>query len=114
MPNELTKVQNPDHSEYVSQLLDLMSQNVAAMGISSETAREPISNKKTSLVVEIVVGLGVAATWDLLKFAVGALGPTLPASGSDEVVLGGKRYKITEITGGGPGEADDDTGRDSG
>ena len=114
MPEELSTIQNPDSSEYVSQLLDLMIQDLAGTGVPTEVTRQPLPNKKTSLVVEIAIGLGISATWDLIKFAVDALKPSRRASPGDELTLDGKRYALTEIDKEGPDAPDDETGQDIG
>ncbi|MEV6537240.1 hypothetical protein AB0M86_48265 [Streptomyces sp. NPDC051639] len=98
MADEVTRIENPDASEYVSQLLGLVIQNLAGMGVSTKVSNAPIPDKKSSLIVEATVGLGVSATWEILKFAVGTLNPSRRASAGDEITLNGKRYAITEIS----------------
>jgi hypothetical protein len=102
-----TKIENHGSSEYVSQLLGLMVQNLTGRGVPIDVAREPVPNKKTSLIVEIAIGLGISATWDLLKFAIGMLASSRQASAGDELIINGKKYKITEIGDNSPGEVDD-------
>ncbi|MFF4729976.1 hypothetical protein ACFY3M_32535 [Streptomyces mirabilis] len=107
MADEVTRIENPDSSEYVSQLLGLMIQNLAGMGVSTDVSDAPIPDKKSSLIIEVTVGLGVSATWDILKFVVGALNPSRRASAGDEITLNGKRYSITEINEEGSGDLED-------
>ncbi|QIY93805.1 hypothetical protein HEP87_06510 [Streptomyces sp. S1D4-11] len=108
MTDEVTRIENPGASEYVSQVLGLVIQNLAGMGVSTEVANVPIPDKKSSLIIEITVGLGVTATWDILKFVVGTLNPSRRASAGDEITLNGKRYSITEINEEGSGDSEND------
>ncbi|MFJ8967049.1 hypothetical protein ACIRG5_47460 [Lentzea sp. NPDC102401] len=97
MSAESTKVENRGSSEYVSQLLGLMAENVAGMGVAAKVNSRPLSGKKSSVIIDIVVGLGVAATWDVLKFVVGALGVSRRGSSDDEITINGRTYSIKEI-----------------
>jgi hypothetical protein len=112
MSEEMTTIQNSGSSEYVSYLLDLMIQNLTGMGVATEATRKPLANRKSSLVTEVVVGLGVSATWDLIKFSVKALNASRRPAAGDELMLNGKRYEIREIENNRPGRADDKPDRD--
>lgn len=112
MSNELSTVQNPGSSEYVSHLLELMLQNLAGAGVSTKVTREPLPNKKTSLITEIILGLGISATWELIKFTAGILDSSRRASPGDEITLNGKRYTLAKIDEERPGETDNKTDQD--
>ncbi|MDQ1029717.1 4-amino-4-deoxy-L-arabinose transferase-like glycosyltransferase [Streptomyces umbrinus] len=97
MSDEVTRIDNPNSSEYVSQLLGLTIQNLAGTGVVTEVTDAPAPGRKSSLIVDITIGLGVAAAWDMLKFSASALRPSRRPSTGDEIILNGKRYSISEI-----------------
>lgn len=92
----MPKITNSSRSENVSLLLQSLSEQAKAQDASIELTRDQVEGTKGSLILEVVIGLGINATWDLIKFAAQKL-HQVSWSDDDKIEVDGVEQSIGDL-----------------
>lgn len=109
---------NPNKSETTSLVLQMVAEINDREVSPAEVRKTAAPGRKASVVIEIVVGLGVAAVWDAVKYAI----HRVRERGLDEhdvIEIDGRTYRLADLddqtgaSGSGDGSPDRSDGDES-
>ena len=96
----MTKVANPNASPRVAVVMRLVAEAIEAEGGEPPNAvSRQVPGDKGSILVEIIVGLGVAATWDAIKYCVRRIGDFVTDS-DDVISVDGEERRLGDLESG--------------
>ncbi|MCP5024902.1 MAG: hypothetical protein GY929_01335 [Actinomycetia bacterium] len=94
----MLEIRNVDDNRFVSEILEVVAKTAEReTGVASKLVVEPIEGEKGSLVVDVFVGMSVAAAWDAIKYV--AVRARVRSQGSEdaEIAVGDEVRSVFDL-----------------
>ncbi len=93
----MSTITNPNDSQHVATVMRLVADTLSVDNADPDsTVYRQVPGDKSSILVEIIIGLGVAATWDAIKYCMHRIGE-LVFKEDDVISVDGEERHLGEL-----------------